>query len=56
MGSCLRLMFEDWPLEIVREEDGHAEYVLHHARDKMGEEFMSVPSRFACCRRRRRCG
>jgi hypothetical protein len=30
-GQLLRLMFEDWPLEIVREEDGHAEYVLHHA-------------------------
>jgi hypothetical protein len=24
------MMFEDWPLEILREEDGHAEYVLHH--------------------------
>lgn len=31
-GSLLRLMFEDWPLEIVREEDGHAEYVLHQPR------------------------
>src|SRR5437763_7983385 len=30
-GQLLRLMFEDWPLEILREEDGHAEYVLHHA-------------------------
>jgi hypothetical protein len=29
-GSLLRLMFEDWPLDIVREQDGHAEYVLHH--------------------------
>jgi hypothetical protein len=29
-GSLLRLMFEDWPLDIVREQEGHAEYVLHH--------------------------
>jgi len=31
-GQLLRLMFEDWPLEIVHEEDGHAEYVLHHPK------------------------
>jgi len=29
-GHLLRLMFEDWPLDIVREQDGYAEYVLHH--------------------------
>jgi len=29
-GQLLRLMFEDWPLEIVFEKDGHAEYLLHH--------------------------
>src|SRR4051812_9899781 len=29
-GQLLRLMFEDWPLEIIRELDGHAEYVMHH--------------------------
>jgi hypothetical protein len=29
-GHLLRLMFEDWPLEIVREDDGYAEYLLHH--------------------------
>jgi hypothetical protein len=31
-GYLLRMMFEDWPLEIVREQDGHAEYVLHHPK------------------------
>jgi hypothetical protein len=31
-GQLLRLMFEDWPLEIIREQDGHAEYVMHHPR------------------------
>jgi hypothetical protein len=29
-GYLLRMMFEEWPLEILREQDGHAEYVLHH--------------------------
>jgi hypothetical protein len=29
-GQLLRLMFEEWPLDIIREQDGHAEYVLHH--------------------------
>jgi hypothetical protein len=29
-GQLLRLMFEDWPLEIVLERDGYAEYILHH--------------------------
>lgn len=28
-GQLLRLMFEDWALEIVQEKDGHAEYLLH---------------------------
>jgi hypothetical protein len=35
-GSLLRLMFEEWPLEILREEDGHAEYVLRHPRRANG--------------------
>jgi hypothetical protein len=29
-AHLLRLMFEDWPLEVIREQDGHAEYILHH--------------------------
>ncbi|HSI33463.1 MAG TPA: hypothetical protein VK986_07725 [Tepidisphaeraceae bacterium] len=29
-GHLLRLMWEDWPLEIVKEEDGYGEYVLQH--------------------------
>lgn len=29
-GQLLRLMFEDWALEIIQEKDGHAEYLLHH--------------------------
>jgi hypothetical protein len=31
-APLLRLMFEDWPLEVVREQDGHSEYVLHHPK------------------------
>ena len=27
-GQLLRLMFEEWALEVVREQDGHAEYTL----------------------------
>jgi hypothetical protein len=27
-GSLLRLMFEDWSLEVTREQDGHSEYKL----------------------------
>lgn len=33
-GQLLRLMFEEWGLEIVREEDGHSEYLLHHPKSK----------------------
>src|SRR5207237_10404719 len=29
-GHLLRLMFEDWPLEILQEQDGYAEYLLDH--------------------------
>jgi len=29
-AQLLRLMFEDWPLEVIREQDGHSEYLLHH--------------------------
>jgi len=29
-GQLLRLMWEDWPLEIVQEKDGYAEYLLKH--------------------------
>jgi len=28
-GSLLRLMFDQWELEIIRESDGHSEYCLH---------------------------
>jgi hypothetical protein len=28
-GSLLRLMFEEWSLEVVKEQDGHSEYLLH---------------------------
>ncbi len=31
-GHLLRLMFEDWPLEIIKEQDGYAEYILHHPK------------------------
>jgi hypothetical protein len=34
-AHLLRLMFEDWALEVIREQDGHSEYVMHHPkRDK----------------------
>jgi hypothetical protein len=42
-GQLLRLMFEDWPLEIVREQDGHAEYVLHHPRDSAADQNGGPP-------------
>jgi len=32
-GQLLRLMFEDWWLEIVEESDGHSEYRLHRGTD-----------------------
>jgi hypothetical protein len=28
-GSLLRLMFDDWSLEVVEEKDGYSEYLLH---------------------------
>jgi hypothetical protein len=28
-GALLRLMFDEWSLEVVREQDGHSEYQLH---------------------------
>jgi hypothetical protein len=28
-GSLLRLMFDEWSLEVVKETDGHSEYQLH---------------------------
>lgn len=30
-GSQLRLLFEDWSLEILREQDGRSDYALHRA-------------------------
>jgi hypothetical protein len=34
-AQLLRLMFEDWALEVIRELDGHSEYLLHQPeRDK----------------------
>jgi hypothetical protein len=32
-GSLLRLMFEDWSLQILREKDGHSEYRLLNGPD-----------------------
>ena len=29
-GSLLRLMFDEWSLEVLREPDGHSEYRLHN--------------------------
>jgi hypothetical protein len=29
-AQLLRLMFEDWGLDVIRELDGHSEYLLHH--------------------------
>jgi ribonuclease HIII len=43
-AHLLRLMFEDWPLEVVREQDGHAEYVLHHPPGS-GDVTMCPPVR-----------
>ena len=33
-GQLLRLMFEDWALDVLREQDGHSEYLLHHPKDR----------------------
>lgn len=30
-GSLLRLMFDEWSLEVLQEQDGHSEYLLHRA-------------------------
>jgi hypothetical protein len=31
-AHLLRLMFEDWALDVLREQDGHSEYVMHHPK------------------------
>jgi hypothetical protein len=31
-GHLLRLMFEQWSLEVIRESEGHSEYLLHRCR------------------------
>ncbi len=49
-GPLLRTMFEDWSLEIVREEDGRSDYRLHQAghivrltfREKAEAQCLSV--------------
>jgi len=49
-GHLLRLMFEDWSLEVLRESDGHSEYNLHRCgylvrlifREKAETHCMSV--------------
>jgi hypothetical protein len=42
-GSLLRMMFEEWPLEILRERDGHSEYVLCHPPGTIGEDGRTPP-------------
>jgi hypothetical protein len=32
-GSLLRLMFDEWSLEVLQEEDGHSYYQLHRGTD-----------------------
>ena len=57
-GSLLRLMFEDWSLEIEREADGHSEYRLlrgQHAvriifREKAEMHCMSVAVASMLCK------
>jgi hypothetical protein len=34
-GSLLRLMFDQWSLEVLRESDGHSEYHLHQCGHKV---------------------
>jgi hypothetical protein len=34
-GSLLRLMFDDWSLEVLKEQDGHSEYRLHSGTRKV---------------------
>src|SRR5258706_7978994 len=34
-GSLLRLMFDQWSLEVIRESDGHSEYHLHQCGHKV---------------------
>jgi hypothetical protein len=49
-GHLLRLMFEEWSLEVLRESDGHSEYNLHRCghqvrlifREKAEAQCMSV--------------
>jgi hypothetical protein len=49
-GSLLRLMFDQWELEIIREADGHSEYRLHRCghvvrlifREKAETQCLSV--------------
>jgi hypothetical protein len=49
-GSLLRLMFDQWELEVIRESDGHSEYRLHRCghvvklifREKAETQCLSV--------------
>jgi hypothetical protein len=34
-GSLLRLMFDEWSLEVLQEEDGHSYYQLHRGKDSV---------------------
>jgi hypothetical protein len=34
-GSLLRLMFDEWSLEVLQEEDGHSYYQLHRGQDSV---------------------
>ena len=57
-GQLLRLMFEDWALEVVREEEGHSEYRLmkegHSVRlifrEKAETQCMSVAVASMLCK------
>ena len=41
-GPLLRLMFEDWSLEIVSETDGRSEYRLHHLSNGGGGSVVRI--------------
>jgi hypothetical protein len=54
-GALLRLMFEDWSLEVTRELDGHSEYSSYAAHTSSASSSAKRPRRSACPWRWRRC-
>ena len=54
-GPLLRLMFDEWSLEIVSEADGRSEYVLHRDGHAVRMTSARRPRRSACRWRWRRC-